>query len=64
MPDQWTELVNRVETEGELTALRRSVVRGAPYGELAWQAKVAVALGLESSLRDPGRPKRANVAQK
>ena len=64
MPDQWTELVNRVETEGELTALRRSVVRGAPYGELAWQAQVAVALGLESSLREPGRPRKANAIQK
>ena len=57
-PRNWTAFVNRSETEAELDALRRSVVRGAPYGELSWQRRTATRLKLESSLRPPWRPKR------
>ena len=32
-PRQWTDYVNGAETASELAALRRSVVRGAPYGD-------------------------------
>lgn len=32
-PTQWTGMVNGVETEGELKALRQSVDRGTPFGE-------------------------------
>ena len=52
----WLEYVNRPETEGELAALRRSVVRGAPWGHPAWQQRTAERLGLESALRNRGRP--------
>jgi putative transposase len=58
LPDHWTEHVNGVETEGELAALRRSVIRGTPYGDERWQAETATALGLESSFRERGRPKK------
>ena len=58
LPAGWTEHVNGVQTEDALTALRRSVARGAPYGEAEWQAKTAAALGLQSSLRALGRPKK------
>jgi putative transposase len=58
LPAHWTEYVNRTETEAELAALRRSVVRGAPFGEDAWQARTATALGLQSALRRRGRPKK------
>jgi REP-associated tyrosine transposase len=52
----WLTYVNGVETEAELTALRRSVVRGAPYGEQPWTQRTATKLGLESTLRPRGRP--------
>ena len=58
LPQRWTEYVNRAETEGELAALRRSVVRGAPFGDESWQEQTAAALGLESALRRPGRPNK------
>jgi putative transposase len=58
IPEGWSDYVNRPETEGELAALRRSVVRGAPYGGSAWQQRTAERLGLQSSLRDRGRPLR------
>jgi putative transposase len=56
LPADWTEHVNGAETESELEALRLSVVRGAPFGNDAWQQQTAAALGLESALRRPGRP--------
>jgi putative transposase len=57
-PANWIEYVNGAETEAELSALRQSVVRGAPYGNEAWQKQTAAALGLESALRRQGRPKK------
>ena len=59
LPRNWTELVNRPQTERELEALRRSVLRGSPFGPPAWQEKVARQLGLEWPLRSRGRPKKA-----
>jgi len=58
MPAGWSRLVNRPQTESELVALRRSVQRGAPYGEGAWQVRTAAALGLEASMRRRGRPSK------
>jgi putative transposase len=57
---QWTRFVNGVETESELASLRRSVVRGTPFGESSWQHATAVQLGLESSMRPRGRPRIQN----
>ncbi len=42
----------------ELMALRRSQDRGRPYGEASWASTVARRLGVESSLRPVGRPKK------
>jgi putative transposase len=58
LPEDWVERVNRPETEAELEAVRRSVVRGQPFGAEAWQRRTAKALHLEYTLRRPGRPKK------
>ena len=55
---EWLAHVNRVETEAELKALRRSAVRGTPFGDERWQVRTAVALGMESTLRPRGRPQK------
>jgi putative transposase len=55
LPEGWAEYVYGAETEAEVAALRRSVGRGAPFGEAAWQERTARALGLESALRRRGR---------
>lgn len=55
----WTKFVNRPESEAELASLRKSLARGAPYGESSWQSRTAKTLGLESSLRPRGRPRHA-----
>ena len=59
-PAQWTRRVNGVETEAELQSLRHSLARGTPFGDTRWQKKTAAELGLESSLRPRGRPKRSD----
>jgi putative transposase len=57
-PRNWTALVNAVQTESELAALRRSIARGASFGDERWARRTAERLGLESSLRPRGRPKK------
>ncbi len=55
-PVAWTRHVNGVQTEGEVEAIRKSVLRGSPYGEAGWTQATARRLGLESALRRRGRP--------
>jgi putative transposase len=55
-PENWADYVNAPTSEEELTRLRYSVRRGAPYGESQWVDRVAKASGLEFTLRAPGRP--------
>jgi len=57
-PRDWTDLVNRPQTEAELEAIRRSVTRGQPYGSETWTRKTAGRLGLESTMRRRGRPRQ------
>ena len=59
-PRNWLAVVNGVENNGELAALRQSIVRGAPFGDARWSERTAKRLGLESSLRPRGRPKRGH----
>jgi len=58
LPDAWVQRVNQVETEAELTALRNSCNRGTPYGSPHWIEQTTRALGLESTTRKPGRPRK------
>jgi len=58
MPRDWLQYVQSPQTEAELEALRRSVVRGAPFGGASWQQQTAEHLGLQSTLRPRGRPWR------
>ena len=58
VPNHWVRHVNGVETEAELAAVRRALVRGMPYGNDDWTKTTAKQLGLESSLRPRGRPKK------
>jgi putative transposase len=55
----WLEYVNRPQTEAALLAVRESISRGRPYGSDRWTRATARRLGLESSLRPRGRPRKA-----
>jgi putative transposase len=58
MPEDWVGRVNLAFTAGELAALRRSVQRGQPDGSDHLVRYAAKRLGLESSLRPRGRPRK------
>ena len=58
LPRNWRSWVNKVETEAELTSLRHSVRRGLPYGDDQWTRSSAVRLGLQTTTRPRGRPKK------
>ena len=62
LPEDWRQQVQSAETEAELAALRRSVVRGVPFGEACWQDPTAKRLHLESTLRTRGRPRKVQPA--
>lgn len=61
-PNNWKALVNRPIDEQELATLDNSLLRDAPYGTPRWQKTTAARLGLESTLRARGRPRK--VAKK
>ncbi|MDA0591111.1 MAG: transposase [Planctomycetota bacterium] len=58
LPRQWRAWVNKPQTEAELTALRNCIRRGSPFGSEAWAKSSVLRLGLESTLRPRGRPKK------
>ena len=58
-PRNWLEQVNRPLSERELERVRRCVDRGQPYGAPGWVQSAAGQLGLASTLRPRGRPKKA-----
>lgn len=57
-PCDWVQLVNEGESRELLDALRQSVTHGRPFGTPLWVAETAGDLGLASTLRYRGRPKR------
>jgi putative transposase len=54
----WGQYVNAPQTQAELTAVRRSVHRGNPFGDEPWSKRAVHRLGLESTIRPHGRPKK------
>lgn len=62
-PHDWWNVVNTPETEAELAALRRCVNRGCPFGDPDWMLKTANELGLQSTVRERGRPKQGSLTK-
>jgi putative transposase len=59
-PSDWLEWIDQPLFDEELSALRMCVNRQQPFGADDWQATIATALGLESTLRRRGRPSKAS----
>ena len=57
-PGQWLRMVNEPQSAEEVEALRRSVQRGRPFGGAVWEKQAATRLGLQSTLRPRGRPRK------
>ena len=59
-PRNWIERVNLPQTQAELDAIRRCAIRGCPFGGETWSTSTAIAMGLESTTKPRGRPKKAD----
>lgn len=57
-PADWVSFVNQALTIKELEELRLSAQRGRPFGNESWKTRMAEQLGLESTLRLRGRPRK------
>ncbi|MBI1819543.1 MAG: transposase [Nitrospirae bacterium] len=57
-PPDWRHWIETPLSDQELSQIRTSVNRQAPYGEPDWQTNVAKTLGLVSTLRPRGRPQK------
>ena len=57
-PGDWADRVNEFVEPQTLERVRLSIARNRPYGDDQWIARVAKRHGLESTLRDPWRPKK------
>ena len=58
LPDDWSSYVDESLTENELEKFHQSVNRQSPYGSSEWQEQISRELGLESSMRPRGRPRK------
>jgi putative transposase len=58
LPRDWPTIVNSPQTPAELEVLRACVNRQRPYGNERWVQETTARLGLESSVRPHGRPRR------
>ena len=58
LPSDWAEWVNEPESHQTLAAVRQSVRRGQPFGEERWAAQMVERLGLHSTVRPRGRPRK------
>jgi putative transposase len=57
-PADWLARVNRPQSAAAEQALRLSLSRGRPFGDADWQAQTAGRLGLETTFRPHGRPRK------
>lgn len=60
-PRNWLRSVQQPLTDEELAMVRHSVVRGTPFGDARWQQRIVAKLGLESTMRPRGRPRKTPI---
>lgn len=58
LPRNWRAPVNKPQTGAELSALRKCLTRGTPFGNDNWTSNTAKRLSLESTTRPRGRPRK------
>lgn len=58
-PSDWAEWVNDNWSNHHLDRIRECTRKNRPFGPLHWTLRTVTELGLESSLRDDGRPSSA-----
>ena len=60
-PAEWLPWVNEGEPHEQLYAVRRSVIKGQPYGSEPWMERMVTQWNLGATLRERGRPKKELV---
>lgn len=58
-PDDWRSHLASPLAPETLADVETCIKRGRPYGDTIWRERVARELGVESTLRSPGRPRKA-----
>lgn len=58
LPKAWESCVHMMLTESDLQRIRESVNRQSPYGTPVWVTTLCRELGIESTIRPRGRPKK------
>lgn len=54
----YLKLVNTLQPKLEVDNIRTSIIKNRPLGDEKWVLRTANQLGLESSLHEPGRPRK------
>jgi putative transposase len=62
--EDYRDWLNRPQTAAEEDAMKVCIQRSRPYGSEPWVTKIASKLGLESTLRSRGRPRKTPVKMK
>jgi putative transposase len=57
-PSNWLSLLNEDQAERDEQQVRVSLERNRPMGDSAWVQRVVKRLGLEHTMRPPGRPRK------
>lgn len=60
-PIDWLDRVNEAEATEQLSAIRKSVTKGQPYGSKPWVERMVRQWNLGATLRTRGRPKKELV---
>jgi putative transposase len=55
-PRDWTGLLNEPQRDNDQRRITDSIERNRPLGDPAWSERIVKRLGLEHTLRPPGRP--------
>lgn len=57
-PDDWVQRVNTALSDSELEAVRKCTQRGQPFGSSSWIQETVQRLGLQTTMRPRGRPRK------
>ena len=58
MPRGYVAFLNAPQTQSEIDDMRRSIIRGSPYGSHPWTENVIEQFKLGTTIRPRGRPKK------
>jgi putative transposase len=58
IPKEYITYLNETQSKDAEDAIEKSELRGSPYGEEVWVAKTIKKFGLETTIRERGRPKK------